>query len=371
MPALDILIAPISGGSFGNQLHAGCILSGHNYDPDVVMGASGGAVAVTILAASDFKQRKILYNSSFCSSAMFIEKWVEFIPPWVIGFFQGSLYKHSGRHSNLFEQIMPSKILKEKEIWILTYNINKTKSSLFCSSSCDTTLMSPETNKDYLIELAQDLLAFEKGDECFAYYCNGHKSVEINEYIVTYLEGDVKMFGDAVLASASIPTVTPPVQFGSTYHADGGVYYASPLIPMQEDIMKNESFHIVYVHGRNIMKMDNKLDFDPTCGSILKSAGYATHSIIRSHIISDRRMLHHLIKQVNDRNKDYVSVIGEHIKIGDYMDNKSKWVASVLELYPEDETTLDISNFTSEELLEVINSNPDNIKGLVSYVIIK
>lgn len=339
---MDIVIAPISGGFFCNQIAMGCALAKFNYDPDILMGASGGAVAMSILVSANFEYNKILYTASACTSEMFATSWDPFIPTWLVGFFQGSIYNHSDRHNEILRQILMPEVLNEKEIWVLTYNINHMKACAYCSTSKKKALLNIYAKHDSLINSVMDPI---------------------------YLNGNLDLFGDVVLGSASIPTVVPAVQINGTYNIDGGVYFASSLIPLSESIKSLDSFHIIYLHGKNITAnatcndMSNSQSFDPTYNTIFEAGGYAAASIIRSHIISDHRCLQDILTYKAQGAK----VVSKDITLEEYFSIRDQWKCSVLEMYTVTDAIVNVVSFTSEELLTKIKGQIPLVRAHVTY----
>lgn len=339
---MDIVIAPISGGFFCNQIAMGCVLAKHGYNPSILMGASGGAVAISILTAANFEYNKILYTASACTSEMFAKPWDPLIPSWLVGFFQGSIYNHSTKHNDILSQILVPDMLIDKEIWILTYNINHMKACTFCSTTKKKALLNVYAKHDSLINSVMDPV---------------------------YLNGDLNSFGDAVLGSASIPTVVPAMHINGSYHIDGGIYFASGLIPLSESIKAMDSFHIVYLHGKNITTtsicndLSNSQAFDPTYNTIFESGGYAAASIIRSHIISDHRCLQDILTF----KAAGTNIISKDISLEKYFATRDQWQCSVLELYTVTDAIVNVVSFTSEELIGKIKSQIPLVRAHVSY----
>ncbi len=323
---MNIIIAPVSGGKFINQLSASYSLSKYDYKPDIYLGASGGIVTGTILVAADYNPNSIIRLTRLTNSALFIKSWLpwylDFIPSSSVGVFQGSLYQSSGGHEELiFDHITPA-MLRETEIWTLTCDETNRRPSLWCSTSYEKAKITGQCTDNSMIKTSFD-----------------------------YIDGDLQLFADSALASASIPAVVPPKEIKGAYHVDGGVLYASPFIPLQAEIELFESVHLIYLNCTNIesfKKCKHHHEY-----SILDVGTLATEVALKNHIVQDRSGCYHTIKN-KAILKGKVLTKMESVELSWYFVNKGEWDSSLLEAYPETEFSLDITNFSGDDAVKYL-----------------
>ena len=55
---------------------------------------------------------------------------------------------------------------------------------------------------------------------------------------LNFLSGDMNEIGKSIIASASIPFIFDSQTIGNNEYYDGGVMYASPLTPLQDEIYR-------------------------------------------------------------------------------------------------------------------------------------
>lgn len=334
--AKNILVAPISGIRFVNQLTAMLYISKSNYKPDIILSASGGAVSSTVAISSNFEPDKILRNSQSLTSDFFVRSWVpdflDVIPSWFVGIFQGSLYNHSNCYKKLFSEFLVESMLKDVEMWILSYNISDKIASLFCSTS---------------------------EEKAFLKQCSDNCTLtRANEFV--FLDGDVEKFSDCVIASSSVPTIVPPKKIESSYYSDGGIMYASPFVPFRDQISELKSFHILYINGYNLDD-DDFSNKDPSDRSIVKTADKATMALVKSIIIQDRFSCFTLIQ-----SKGHLET--KELSFDEYLNEKKNWTYSLCELYPIRINEIDITNFTGHEVYEKMICQEKYIGVRVWYI---
>lgn len=314
----EIIIAPISGTRLINQLAALVNVCEYDYKPDIILSASGGAVTTSLAAVSNFDLSSFKRNVQELNSGEFISSWIPeclaFVPSWIVGFFQGSLYRHSRTYHAMFRKLAVPVTLKEYEVWVMAYNLDEKKPALFCSTS--------------------EEKAFLK--ECF------ENCSIIRSDIFQYLNGNVDTFADAVIASSSIPTVVPPLCIKDKLYEDGGVVYASPFTPFRDQIEDLESFHLMYINGIDLNDQDFTV-VDPQQRTIFNTVDVTASAIVKSYLMQDRYSCYILIKSKGPVTK-------MDITLEDYFANKHKWQYSLLEMYPDRYDEIDITDFTGEDL---------------------
>lgn len=331
---MDIVIAPISGQHFVNQIAAYLNLLKYKYKPQVTLSASGGAVTSTMAMISNYDYNSMIRNVSEVNSSRFVSSWVpefiDFIPSGVVGIFQGSLYKHSDDVS--MRDFIKPVTLRDHEIWIMAYCLNNKAPALFCSTSSE---------KSFLQSCSQE--------------CSINQSK-----IFQFLNGDVKTYYDAMIASSSVPTVVPYKEINKKYYADGGMIYASPFIPFRNQIETLESFHLLYINGRDLDAGEHST-VNPDYTTLVNTTEDTTTAIVNSCLIQDRYTCYTLIQSKGVTKH-------EDITLDNYFKRKSEWQYSLMEMYPVKDCTIDFTNFTSQELMEKVEKQISQIGCRVWYV---
>lgn len=252
---MRIFILPVSGGGFVAQLgimyH---LLNAKNIEPDLVLGSSGGNVTSYLSLLSGWKASKILKNCHLINSNLFVEPWTpSFFPTWLLFPFTKSIFKMGDGLINLFKNVFTTKSITNTEIWTGTYNETDQKAEFFCNlSEEDAKLKSND------IDIIYD-------------------SAPLN-----YANGDIEYISKYTYGSAAIPYLTPGIEIDGEKFIDGGVSYASPIIPLsskiKEYIKKSKSkiqIHYFCSYDMNEMFSDDIYS---------KSVGLLIHS----SIIKDR-----------------------------------------------------------------------------------
>ena len=157
--------------------------------------------------------------------------------------------------------------LRDNELWVMAYSMDDERAALFCSTS---------------------------EEKAFLQRCHHGCSI-IQSNLFTFLDGDVDMFADAVIASSSVPTVVPPKLIDGKYYADGGIVYASPFTPFRNQIEDLDSFHLMYINGSDLDDTDFSF-VEPENRTIVDTADVTTTAIVKSYLIQDRYSCYILIK---------------------------------------------------------------------------
>jgi hypothetical protein len=224
-----IYILPVSGGGFPAQLALlaemydamsiikGKHISTKDYVPDLAMASSGGNVSIYTAMAGGWTPEGIMRVVHDYESAMFIRSWwpsfMTFLPTWLLGIFHGSIYRNGYGAYEFFKRRFTSDNIKQTEIWTGTYDIDKKKNQMFCN------LGSRHSH------IRQDHFSEEQP------FLTGSLPL-------IYLDGDLEQIALASQASASIPVVVSNVQINERNYADGGTVFASPLEPLVPEIIR-------------------------------------------------------------------------------------------------------------------------------------
>jgi hypothetical protein len=317
-----ILVGSISGGHIVGQISGIKLLSEYGYIPDVYMGASGGAIMCSICISSDNKKCGIERIVKQVSSEQLVEEWVMSHMSGIIGFFQGSLYKHPSNYAQLTKLNISVDILRNTEFWIQAYSTTESGTILFCTKKKDDTIL-------YIDERTK-------------------RSANILDTI--YLDGDVELYATALKASSSIPTILPPIEVYDKKLIDGGIHFASPLIPLNNSIAELEEFDIIYIAGYTL---DESIIPETKKSSIIDTFSNIFGLFLRSHITQDRMAGYNLVSPDG-------KYIEEEITLDDYFKRRETWKRSFLEIYPTVTRYVDITKCAHGTIYEESKKQLEN-----------
>jgi hypothetical protein len=318
---MDIIIAPISGCYFVNQLGAYKNLLEYNFKPEIFLGASGGIIGIMLLACSGNNVNGLLSVSKKLNSKYLIKDWNSFLPAGFMSLLKGSFYQHSELHHNILEMIATPGLMKEKEIWLNCFNIGKGKTSLYCTCEKNTTILEANDCDIFLTEV---------------YHANGN----------------LKIISDAILASSAVPILIPSVNLNDEPHFDGGLSFATPFLLLRDSIISNykktkKAFHMILSNPFDLENIRNINLFD-----VIDKGKISVTLMIKSSIMIERHNAKQVLMEVKE-NKEILKM--ENVSLDYYFLNKKYWRASLLECYPTTEIQLNFHNFTGENLVDKIN----------------
>jgi len=225
---LEVWSSSISGGAFGYQLQAmiTCLQAKekaskelnlnqtYEWTPDINMGTSGGNVATYMAMSGNYTVGGINRVVQMMNSRMFSRSWapkgLDFLPTWIFAVIEGSIYKPGYGPEKLLEAFSDSKSIQLTETWTGTYNKTQERTVLFCNK---------KLTDSYISGVTYDPFTF--------------KTLPLR-----YMEGNFELISKVVTASASVPLLFEPVIIEEEEYVDGGVSYASPITPLQEEIFK-------------------------------------------------------------------------------------------------------------------------------------
>jgi predicted acylesterase/phospholipase RssA len=318
----QILVGTISGGHIVGQISGIELLSLYGYKPDVYMGASGGAITCSIYISSGNTKPGIERIVKQISSEQFVEEWVMSYLSSLIGFFQGSLYKHPTNYRDITKMNISVDILRNTEFWIQTYSITDLGTVLFCTKKeGDTILYTDERTK---------------------------RSANILDTI--YIDGDVELYATALKASSSIPTILPPIEVFDKELIDGGIDFSSPLIPLKASIRELEEFDIIYITGYTL---DESIMAETKRTTIFDTFSNTLELFLRSHITQDRLVGCNLVS-ADDK------YIEEDITLEDYFKRRETWKRSFLEICPTVTRYVDITKCTPGSIYKEYKEQLEN-----------
>lgn len=159
-----------------------------------------------------------------------------------------------------------------------------------------------------------------------------------------YLDGDFDNIGTALYASAAIPTIVPPLELDKEHYYDGGLLFASPLIPLSEYLPK--CLKVMYISSYNmeeekISPVDRRNIFQIGYGALTETA--------TGRCMVDRLFAIRLIMRCDKTNYNQYNNIHDALIV--YHNSKR----AVMELYPKDNYSVDITDFNGEELKSSIS----------------
>lgn len=306
----EILVLPISGGSFHIQLFLMIKLIESKYKkPNMILGTSGGSFNSYLLAASNWEINKIKMILRYVNSDIYCKSW--WIPPldrvfssYLLSWFKGSIYNHNDKMKLLLNNVFNTHTIQEIEIWTLKVNYKNLKGCLSC-------------NKETSILNLDD-------------YNKDTKNIED----VKFNKGNVEDIIDDCIASGSIPTLVP----AKDGYIDGGMLYASPISPLCEVINKSfDRFHIMYVNSCDME--DNSINNSYT--NILNNTKNILNNIMLGPSLQDR------INTINLLGSNIIYENGScnTDKLEEILERRYNYYRSVIEIYPNSYIHLDISNF--------------------------
>ena len=223
MENLTIYCFPISGEKFVNQLGLlaevysakkisknGILKGCKDYAPDLIFASSGGNVTSYIGLAADWSDDGIYRTAQLLRSEIFIKSWVpkefSFIPSWVLGTLNGSLFRKGDGGKELFEYLFNEKTIQNCEIWTGTYDLEHHKSQFFCNISEENSMFHSLYDKLY------------------------------GSMPLKYLSGNIEKISHISTASATIPIYVEPTIFDGHTYLDGGIMYPSPISSFSSEI---------------------------------------------------------------------------------------------------------------------------------------
>lgn len=212
---LRLYLLPISGGYFTVQIaelmQMAAALSLAKIDasigPDIVMCASGGAVCGFIGLASDWKIPQMMSIARSLTPGMFAVPWIAGprAANAVVGLIKGTMFTRDPGDpcSAFFESLLdPERIQNGAEMWVGTVDRLRGRPRLFCSKSENKSILNNNSRIESLLGCLPHL----------------------------YMDCDPSFCAQAVLASASIPVMVPPVEIEGNEYSDGGGAANNPFV---------------------------------------------------------------------------------------------------------------------------------------------
>lgn len=212
-----IFVAPISGGWFPSQL--GPIIATQQ-KPDLMMGASGGNIALYLAQLSDFSLEKFKTIAPEINRKMFIQGSV------VEALLRGSFKKGQGIEEFFTKNYNPDEAI---EVITLASKVGSTPIERAITPAYPVCFSNFSEEKSLIKKSYQEEKILYDFDQII------HLS-------------DTEDIARACLASASIPHIAPPEEIQGVDYLDGGMTYASPLAIFSEQllVLNPKKFQLVY-----------------------------------------------------------------------------------------------------------------------------
>lgn len=336
-----VLVLPVSGGGFPNQLAILQHLCESKFNPNLTLASSGGNVAAYVAAAADWKWPGIERVSRELTQDLFAKPWNN-VPTLslIMGYFEGNVCNKGTGVQNFLNKYFTHETIMKYEIWTGTYNKHRQKARLFCNRDKESSIMDVS--------------------------CIDHNLTQSMEPLFT--NGNIDLIGKSGIASASIPAIVPAEIIENEAYIDGGIAGASPLIIMQEPILKyirdnKTALHIVYVNSIDLCSPHIK-----PCRNVLDTWRQATHDLVRSQTVNDRLAGFQLLRcQSGHMNQEEFICNYENIERVKIIQSKVK--CSMLEIYPTEHYSVDIRNFSGEDVINTIKKVYDKCKCRLWWIV--
>lgn len=321
-----LLVLPVSGGGFVSQLAIIQHLCEINFTPDLTLASSGGNVAAYIGAAANWTWPGIERIAREMSQDLFVTPWTTVASlAKIIGYFQGNIYNKGTGVCDFLKRHFNDKSIVDYEIWTGTYNKNRRKARLFCNRH----------KKDSILNIS----------------CIDHDLTQSIE--PKFANGNMDLIASTAIASASIPALVPAERIDNEEFVDGGVAGASPLVIMQEPIIRyvrhnKTSLHIIYVNSMDLCTSNSN-----QCKNVVDTWKQATHDVVKSQIVNDRISAYNLLRcHSGDMNKDEFDCTYENMKRIKLIQEKIDY--SMLEIFPTESHDVNIVSFKGDDVVAAI-----------------
>lgn len=328
---MQVLILPVSGGGLVSQLAAIQLLCEACYVPRVTLSSSGGNVAAYIAAAANWKWAAVKRLSAEINSKILFTPWYSISSlALIVGYFKGEVYNHGIGVNPFMHKYFSNESIIKYEIWTGTYNKTKRLTQFFCNRSKETAII----NTDLIDKNLHQMLP------------------------PVYADGDIDLISKACMASASIPALVPGQVYEGDIYVDGGVASASPISLMQDPLIiyadeHDLPLHLTYVNSENLAN-PNKVS--SAVANMMETWQQAALDILRAQAVLDRLAAYRMISGYNGGKKleqDDFPCTNKTLKIVNEIRSHLRY--TLLEIYPEEYYSVDVTKFTGDDIVNMIN----------------
>ncbi len=335
---MRVQVLPSSGSSFPAQLALVNELALLGIIPNIILATSGGNASAYLTVAADWSLSNVERIVNTIKPNIFTNEWSNIIPTISMAFFKGTMYNKGIGVKALFEEQFTTESITRVEIWTGTMNRDANKAQFFCNRKCSKSIIQPTGRMS---------------DGCLP---------------LIYLDGNIEDIAIVTHASASIPTIVPEVKFRDINYADGGVFYSSPLSGLRYSLLdlalqNSDGFHIDYISSFDMSSNGS----NDTYNNILDNFNKVRHEIVKSLSIQDRdvgiQMLETLIGCVGGECKIEKIELQCNLSVLASIECARKNLkCSLLELYPPDEHSIDLTCVLPSEIMDVVSAVKKNYK---------
>jgi predicted acylesterase/phospholipase RssA len=255
------LAMPISGAKFANQIGICLHLLLCGYQPDVIMGTSGGCITGALLVAcgvgnikcqeSYIEFRNKLNNIlSQLDHTHYRTAWSDVaVFNTIQAIAYGSLY-NSGAGPTFIDPASIN-IKHQPELWIGTHCKDTGQSQLFCT----------KPQRQSIIQMSDAI----------------------------YLNNKIPDILMCAIASSAVPSIIPPIKRKGYSYCDGGISYASPLGPcMSAFDAKQLSYHVIYISAVRYNSADDPSTAEIEDDDVWNKISSSTAGMVTGLHIADR-----------------------------------------------------------------------------------
>ena len=343
------------------------------YTPDLCMGTSGGNVALYVAISGNWEPGSIHRVIKQMNAGMFSQTWwpgpMSFIPTWVLGIFEGAVYKPGYGAKQLLDAFNNKNSIVATEMWNSSFNKDQQRTAIFCNKSDSDTFISP-----------------------FTYSSFNSKTLPLN-----FLNGDIGKISTTVIASASVPLLFKPVVIDSENYIDGGVTYASPLSILSEEIYKSvkgivepleyevqmsvypipeptveQKDKLILKRSRRILHLTYfspyNIDSTSKSESVLGGGNFLSF-VTDSSAVKDRESGLELLNRLKTPSQN-INVIDSRTSMFKLSDLFKQYNSThyLCEVYVRENNWIDLNNFTPNDIFAKMEEAKANIEFLFFYV---
>jgi len=332
---LKIFVLPVSGGRFPaqlGQLSEICSLVGA---PDLVLGSSGGNISAFAGMAGRWTSQGIKRVSAKIRSNHFLSPWMGKLAPSALAFpLTGSIYGRGTGITDLLREEFPEEEspITRTEVWSGAYDTRMRLGQMFCNRAPDDSILSQHI-------LSSDARTYNCAEPI---YCSGN----------------ISLLADVCYASAALPFIVGPAEINKKAYIDGGVMFASPLLPLQGAIKELSLTEGRPIHMFYFEPYDLNTYYDDTT-----LYGEFISTLLHASVITDRAfgisIISHLAAAASTpRALTSLNDI-PHTQIPEVMKSTENMFFSLY--HSESSRTIEITSFNGTDVIKEVESSRQGI----------